>query len=266
MSEAFPDHVVRMLYDADEVIGALSTIEGVVAYDQYFAPRKIKAPHPIPMRILAIKKGVTKFIGYVKFMVGVKSSVNRYRILHEVDMSDLFADESRRSDGKSFLNPLYFRYDPKKSKTVTTSRSAIGPMVCALNDAVSRAEKIQPSRVSDSKALLADGKLLVIDANRSFAFDADYTFVNVPVVMSPNEIWRLKSDALHFQAASILAVGEFGTDVHRGLLGRPFPYSSVERVADERMCQNPLELYRFVCGESIDPFATLREAFRVMRQ
>lgn len=265
MSAAFPDHVVRLLYGADEVIDTLSTMEGIVAYTLRNAPMKVKAQHPIPMRILAVKKTTTEFVGYDTFLVGMHAGGNEYRVLHEVSMGELFTDATRSEQKKCFLNPLYFKVGKDKvtgkAKTVTTSRSVIAPMVCKLNDEVMRAPRVEGRVLSKTKAMLSDGTRLLIDNSRSFAFDDKFEFVRINVVLSPNELWRLQSGDIHLQAASILAVGEFGTAEHRSLLGMDFPLSKLERVTDKRLCQNPLELYRFVFGREVDPFADLRQSY-----
>ena len=263
MRAMFPDHVVQALYDAREVVSALSYMEGIVAYDSHDAPKKVKAPHPIPMKIVAIKKGASPFIGYAKFMVASPVNGSERRVLYEVDMSDLFTDVKRREEKKAFLNPLYFKLHKLTHKTVTTSRSGIAEMVCKLNDAVKEAPRVSALRVSKQLAELANGKRLTIDSGRSFAFDEGYAYVDeIDVVLSPNAVWRLKSNGLHLQAASILAVGEFGTDEHRSLLGKHFHLSKVSTIADQGLCHNPRDLYRHVFSDRVvDPFAGLPEAF-----
>ena len=44
-------------------------------------------------------------------------------------------------------------------------------------------------------------------------------------------------------------------------MGADFSLSKLERVTDKWLCQNPLELYRFVFGREVDPFADLRLSY-----
>ena len=265
MTENFPDpHVVRALYGANEVITALETIEGIVAYDTEGRPRKIKAPHPIPMKILAICKGGSEFIGYTKFMVGVPETEGgaRYRIVHEMDMTDLFADRYRAFDGKCFLHADIFALHAKTGKTTVASGSPVAVMVGRLNDAVMQAKRVDSVYTSPRKVALSNGKFLIIDDNRSFTFGPGCEFVDMDVVMSPNEVWRLKNGAIHLQAPSMLAVEGYGIPEHRILLGKPFPLPDLGRVADGRLCQKPAALDTLVYGCPQDVFRQLRHAFR----
>ena len=261
---AFPQHVVRSLQTPDEIIRALSECEGIVAYTRSDYPKKIKAPHPIPMKIVGMRRSVISAPGYDQFLLAVASGPTTYTAMHELDYSDVLCEPDEDTKGKAFVRPNSLMYD-EKTKTLTSwSKSVVAPVLCAVNTAALQSPRVDAISYGGTHAKLANKITIDIPGSRRFKIDKDYVFiVPVSIVVSPNAVWRIKGGAIHMQAVSVLAVGDkYGVPRDRRLLARKADIFDVNAVIDEDMCSDPVGMHEYMHnGRSADPFKDLRIAF-----
>ena len=183
MCDAFPpENVVQALKGTDEILHALATAEGIVAYDRCSVPWKVKAPHPLPMKIVAVRRTVQGFMGYDTALVGVPEgpSERQYRVLCEINMAEMFTTGPERK-GKCFLDASLFEPHKKTGKTAYKGPSRVAQMVCKLTDAVFQTHRTTERIIGPTRAVMDDiSRCLRIDDGRSFGFAAGDEFLDPP--------------------------------------------------------------------------------------
>jgi hypothetical protein len=261
LSQAFPDHIVRALRTTEHVIEALSVSEGIVAYNRMDYPKKVKAQHPIPMKIVGMRRSVINDPGYDQFLLAVASGPTTYTVMHELDYSNVLCEPDEK--GRAFVRPESLMYEADTKMMTTWSKSVVAPFICAVNTAVLQSPRIDAIRITKTSAHLSNNLNINIPGSRHFKIDKDYVFIRpVSIVVSPNAVWRIQGDAIHMQALSVLAVGEhIGSDMNRRLLKRASDIKDVNAIVDGDMCLHPKVLHTYMHGKSVDPFDDLRAAF-----
>ena len=263
--DAFPDNVVQRIQTVDAVRDTLKHCEGIVTYDLEGFPYKVKLDHPVSLVIIAAHNTMAeqfpKFKGYNRVYIGVQTGDKQYLVLHVIDYEEVFSDHERIKKGKCYVNPGSIKRDPKTGHMGCFSKSVLGPV---LNGMTKVLETSQKWKSEDSRRITVFTPTRVvfkfgdeytlnyeIHGGRSFGFNKGCHFYDPPppIVVSANEIWSLPGGGLHFQATKVLAVGVYGDEIHRELLDKPTSLKTIERIAFERLCQDPDTMNELVFGE-----------------
>ena len=264
--EAFADDVIERIETVPDICHTLKHCEGIVThYYPQELPYKLKLDHPVGLVIIAAQNTMAsqfpKFQGYDRVFIGVEIGDKQYIVLHVIDYAEIFADHERRLLGKCYVNPSSIKRDPKTGRMGCFSTSVLGPVLKGMAEVLETSHKWKSE---DSRRITVSTPTRVvfqfgaeytlqyeIQSGRTHGFEKGCHFYDPPppIVVSANEIWPLIGGGLHFQATKVLAVGGYGKEVFKPLLKKPTSLKIIERIAEERLCQDPDTMNELVFGE-----------------